>query len=347
VNTSASLVGFGSYIFISRAGANLNQIRDQTGVRIDIPRRDTLASGMNGSTNASASPSGVATPVPVNKNEDEDDEEDEPTIPVSITGPRSSAYEAQELVNRHIATKRAKITRRVRDIPTHVLPFIKARKAAFEAAAQGRDHTLALNVPSREITVTGDRDGVLAVVEAIKSAVESFSSGLTSMKISLPKRQHRLLAGKNAEDILVQAQCAVVVPSADEASDEVTVWGKGEDLSAGLQAVMAKANSQYIHEFPLPGPIALSRQLATYMTHIGYSRTLAAAHPDVQVFTPSATATSSAPTLSIELAGDKPAVDAAVRQVSELIGKLIGAVRELPIDWLVHRILQGTKNGKK
>jgi hypothetical protein len=35
-----------------------------------------------------------------------------------------------------------------------------------------------------------------------------------------------------------------------------------------------------------------------------------------------------------------------VRQVSELIGKLIGATHEVSVDWLVHRFITG-KNAKK
>jgi hypothetical protein len=326
---------------LHETGANLNLIRDQTGVKIDIPRRDHLTLGANGSVSASAS--GTATPVPAG----DDDEEQEPTIPVSITGPRSAAYEAQEMINRHVVAKRSKSTQRVRDIPAHVLPFVKARKGAFEAVAQGRELSLALNAPEREITVVGDRDAVVAVVEAIRSTIDSITGSITSVKMSLPKRQHRLLTGKNADEVLTQTKCAIVIPGEDELGEEITVWGRGEDLGNGLQAVMTKANSQYIHEFPLPGPIALSRQIATYMTRIQHAKQLEAAHPGVHVYTPSPAVALNATSLSIDLVGDKPAVDGAVRQVSELIGKLIGAVRGLEIDWLIHRILQGAKNGKK
>jgi hypothetical protein len=318
-------------------------IRDQTGVRIDIPRRDQLVPGTNGSVSASAS--GAAMPIPAG--DDEEEEEEEPTIPVSITGPRSAAYEAQELINYHVAAKRPKSTRRVRDIPAHVLPFVKARKGAFEAAAQGRELSLSLNAPEREITVIGDRDAVIAVVDAIRSAIDAVAGSITSVKMSLPKRQHRLLTGPNADEVFTQAKCVIVIPGEEELGEEITVWGRGEDLGNGLQAVMTKANSQYIHEFPLPGPIALSRQIATYMTRIEHAKHLEAEHPGVHVYTPSPAVALNATSLSIDLVGDKPAVDGAVREVSELVGKLIGAVRELEINWLVHRILQGVKNGKK
>jgi len=48
----------------------------------------------------------------------------------------------------------------------------------------------------------------------------------------------------------------------------------------------------------------------------------------------------------VDLVGGKTLVDAAVRQVSELMGKLNGATKEVPVDWLVHKVIQG-KHAKK
>ena len=51
--------------------------------------------------------------------------------------------------------------------------------------------------------------------------------------------------------------------------------------------------------------------------------------------------------LTLDIIGEKPSVDAAVRQVSQLVGKLIGATKDVAIDWLVHRIINSHKNAKK
>lgn len=318
-------------------GANLKIIREQTGVKIDIPKRTTL-SAPNGSTAASH----AASPVPP---VDEDDEE--PTITVSITGPKSAAYEAQELVNRVIAQKRSKATQRVRDLPAHILPFVKSQRARFEAAAQGGAVDLKLDQAAREISVSGDRPAVLSVIDVIKSTVEEYTTGLQSIKTSLPKRQHRLLTGKNADDIMKESKCTVVIADPDDEDNEITIWGKSEDIGNGITAALSKANSQYIHEFPLPGSAAASRQLATYMIHIKYPETLSNAHSGVHVYLPSPVAIQRLQSVSLDIIGDKPLVDAAVRQVSELVGKLIMATDEAEVDWLVHRILQNTRNGKK
>ncbi|KAG6920287.1 hypothetical protein DXG01_005056 [Tephrocybe rancida] len=329
-STIASIIG--------PKGATLKQIRDQTSVRVDIPPRDSLTVP-NGNGRANGSASGKATPSSL-------DDDDEPTVPVTLTGPQPLVLEAQALLNQIISTKTSKSTQRVRDIPAHVLPFIAARRATFLAAAQDGWIDLTLERVTREITVSGDREAVVRVIEVIKATVEGFSSNLTSLKMSLPKRQHRLLTGKAAEAILAKSKCAVVVAGHSEASEEVTVWGQAADLPAGLGAVMESANSKYIHEFPLPGPIATSRQILAYMIRNQYGNTLKAAHPGVEVFFPAPAEAEKLSTLNIDLVGEKAAVDGVVRQISELIGKLIGATRSLSIDWLIHRVITG-KNVKK
>ncbi|KAK7472678.1 hypothetical protein VKT23_000791 [Stygiomarasmius scandens] len=321
VSTIATIIG--------PKGATLKQIRDQTSVRVDIPRKETVT---NGTSNGHAAP--------------DNDEEDEPTVPVTLTGPQPLAHEARDLLNQIIASKTSKTTQRVRDIPPHILPFVIARKSLFDAAAEGGDVKLSLNKPEREVTVSGDREAVVRVVEAIKSFIESSRSNLTSLKMALPKRQHRLLVDKAAQDVMSKSNCAVIVADHDDPSDEVVVWGQGAELANGVAAVMEQANSKYIHEFPLPGPIATSRQMWTYMVRTQYPKTLSNAHPGVSVFIPSAAAAEKAPALNIDIVGDKPLVDAVVRQVSELIGKLFGATQEINVDWLVHRVIMG-KNAKK
>ncbi|KDR75234.1 hypothetical protein GALMADRAFT_69452 [Galerina marginata CBS 339.88] len=327
INAPASTIAS----IIGPKGATLKQIRDQTTVRVDIPKRDAVIPNGNGHAEGNGKVS-------------HDDDEEEPTIPVTLVGPQPLAYEAQALLNQIISSKTSKATQRVRDIPAHILPFILIRRSYFLAAAQDGSVNLALNTPAREITVSGDREAVVRVVETIKKTIEGLQSSLTSVKISLPKRQHRLLAGQNADIVLTKSNCAVIVGKPDEGGDEVTVWGQSTDLPAGLAAVMEQANSQYIHELFLPGPLALSRQLATYFNRIQYGKTLKGNHPTVEVFLPSPDATSQ--TVGIDIVGNKPDVDAVVKQVSELIGKLIGGTKDISIDWLLHRVITG-KNGKK
>ena len=142
-------------------------------MRVDIPRRDALTPVGNGHvTDAS---SGNATPVP-------EDDDEEPTIPVTLFGPQPMVREAQDILNGIIASKTSKITQRVRDIPANVFPFVMACRANFLAAAGSGDISLTRNEVGREITVSGDREAVIRVIDTIKSTVEAFKTSITSVK---------------------------------------------------------------------------------------------------------------------------------------------------------------------
>lgn len=314
---------------IGTKGANLKRIRDQTSVRVDI-KRDAPSAQANGDASSKASPI--------------DEDEEEPTVPVELSGPQPLAYEAQEMLYQIIRERAANITSRVKDIPAHILPFVVTRRASFIAAAEGGYVNLALDQPAREITITGDREAVTRVAESIKTTIEFLKSVVTSLKMNLPKRQHRLLSGQAAEQVMAKAKCSVTVPPHNEAGDEVTVWGEAADLPQGLSAVMEQANSKYIHEFPLPGPISFSKELVAYISHVDYVKTLQSGNEEVEVYLPSTDSNQSS--LSIDLIGDKSQTDVVVKKLSGLIGKLFGATRSLNIDWLLHRIIQG-KNEKK
>lgn len=310
-------------------------------MKIDIPRKDSLPS--NGQTNGgSHAPSGTTTPAPIVVGEDE-----EPTIPITVVGPQPLALEAQALLQEIISSRTSVKTQRIQNIAEHVLPFIIPRRETFLRAAGPSYVNLTLDKATGEITVSGDREGVTRVVESIVSAVDYFTKEVTSAPIQLPKRQHRLLTGSAAEEIMAQSKCTVVITKTEDPSEEVTVWGKAEDLSTGIGAVIEKANSAYIHEFPLPGPISTSRQLLGYMNYVGYPDTLSAAHPGVLVYTPHPNIVAKASVLNVDLVGDKIAVDSAVRQVSGLIGKLYGATKDVTIDWLVQSLINSPKNAAK
>ncbi|KAF9454024.1 hypothetical protein P691DRAFT_755082 [Macrolepiota fuliginosa MF-IS2] len=329
INAPASTIA----AIIGPRGATLKQIRDQTSVRVDIPKKEAV----NGNGQISATNSGKATPSL-------DEDEEEPTVPITLIGPQPLAYEAQGLLNQIISSRISKVTQRVRDIPTNILPFVIARKGLFLSNAQEAGVNLTLNAPNREITASGDREGVVRLVELIKSTIESLRTSLTPLKLALPKRQHRLLVGDAVRQIMDESKCAVVVPSSDDPSDEIIVWGQGADLSNGLTAVMQHANSKYIHEFPIPGPASISRNLVTFFRYISYDKTLNEKSLGVTAFLPIVTPDRTSYT--IDLVGDKAVVDSAVRQVSEAIGKLYGATKDITIDWLLHRVIAG-KNAKR
>lgn len=269
------------------------------------------------------------------------------SVPITINGSQPLVNEAQGMINDIIATKTSKTTQRVRDIQEHILPFVLARRAEFLAEAEGSQIELKLNAPEREIVCSGDREAVVKVVEKIKATIESLTKELTTFTMSLPKRQHRLLAGRAASDeIMAKSKCSVVVALPEDPSDQITVYGSPNDLPNGMAAIMQKANSQYIHEFPLPGPAAVSQQIVTYMTKIGYPKTLTSAHQGISVYTPPAAVLKTAQSLNVDIVGAKAQVDAAVGELSTFVANLLGGTRGVEVDWLVHRVIVG-KYAKK
>lgn len=315
-------------------GATLKQIREQTNVKVDIPRRESV-------TTPQANGNGNATPV-----DSVDDEEEELLVPITINGPQPMVAEAESLLKAIIATRTSKTTQRVRDIPQHILPFILARRSEFLAEAGGVDIELSLNAAQREISAAGDREAVTKVVDKIKATIEYLNVELKQFSMVLPKRQHRLLTGKASDEIMANSKCGVIVPQPEDPSEQIIVWGDANDLSSGMAAIMQKANSQYIHEFPLPGPIDISKQIVIYLGRTGYAKTLTSVHQDVQVYLPAQGLLKTAKTLNVDLVGEKAKVDSAVAQLASLMGDLIGATKSVDVDWLLHKVIQG-KNAKK
>lgn len=312
-------------------GATLKHIRDQTSVRIDIPPRDNFPAQANGN--------GVA-------HDASDDEEQEVMVPITIAGPKPMVEEAQGMLKAIIATKTSKGTQRVKGIPEHILPFIIARRPEFLAEAGDSEISLSLNQEAREISASGDREAIGRVVEKIKATIELLKSELTQFSIDLSKRQHRLLVGRAAEEIMAKSKCGIIVPRPEDPSDKIIVWGNPNDFANGMAAVMQKANSQYIHEFPLPGPLSLSRQIVTYMVKTQYPKAVAASHPGVSVYPPSAGVLKVAQTLSIDIVGEKQHVDEVVDDLSIFVANLMGGIKEIEIDWLLHKVIIG-KHAKK
>lgn len=309
----------------SGVGATLKHIRDQTSVRVDIPKRDSN-SPVNG--HAEGPTNGKAY-----------DDDDEAMIPITLVGPQPLAYEAREMLNNIIASKASKSIQRVRDIPVHVFPFVLARKDTFASSSA----TLSFDTSAREIIVSGNRESLGEIVDTIKREISDVESSIRSLKTSIPRRQHRLFTGAYANIIMAESRCAVFVPGPDK-GDEVTIWGQQLDLPAGLGAVIKQANSKHIHEFTLPGPPAFSKNLATYLNRSHFIKAVKNNYPGVDIFLPSPQANTS--NMSVDLVGDKSEVDAIAEQLSELISNLNGATREATVDWLLHRAIVG-KNAKK
>ncbi|GJJ06343.1 hypothetical protein Clacol_000534 [Clathrus columnatus] len=323
---------------IGSKGATLKQIRDQTGVKVDIPRRDAGEIDATGNGYANGASPRPGTPT-------EDNEES--LIPITVQGAASSVEEAKAHILAIVTAKTSKTSQRIRDIPAHLVSFVLSRQSFYKAAATPEEELhLFYKSAEREISIEGDRNAVNGATERVKLAIEDLTKNLKNASIQLPKRQHHLLMGDGIQEIFVKSRCTVTLPDINEDGEEVRIWGFPHNLSSGLQAVMERANSQYIHEFPLPGPVNFTTELLTYIEQTSYTKVLAPDNQGVTIYLPSLTTVSKKPNVNVEFVGEKAAVDSSVRKLSELIGRLHSGTKTVEIDWLLHQTVQG-RNSKK
>lgn len=96
------------------------------------------------------------------------------------------------------------------------------------------------------ISITGDKDKVQLAKQALEKNYAEIENASRTIAISIPKRQHKYLYGKNGNElksIFNASGCTVELPPANDTSDNVTIRGLEPDLVKGLTAVMDKANT--------------------------------------------------------------------------------------------------------
>ncbi|KAF8593403.1 hypothetical protein BDV93DRAFT_612242 [Ceratobasidium sp. AG-I] len=288
---------------IGRKGANLAQLRAKYGVRADIPRQGV---------NVNIPRSNTTAPHPDWPAPGGEGEEEEPTQPISVTGPLSSVTEAIAELNIIIAANSSKITQRVRDIPNNVHPFIASRLPKYYATAEAAGFyvTLTLFAPSHELVASGDRPGVVSVIQAVKADVEKLGESLSTIAVPLNKPQHHLLFGSFAEELMELSHCIVILPT-DPDDKEVTLWGLQDDLPQGLQAVMKQANSMYTESLSVPAP---SYQICDYLLRMDYfNKVMAPAYPGVQAYI-----MPRGKGHAVDMIGERPVVAAAIEGLQKV-----------------------------
>ncbi|CAE6430863.1 unnamed protein product [Rhizoctonia solani] len=306
---------------VGQKGANLNQLRAKYDVRVDIPRRDANLAPPVGA-------SGAASPMPA-------DEDEEPTQPISFTGPLSSVVNAIAEIESIISTKTAHITQRVRDIPSKIFPFVEGRVSEYEQAANndGSSITVSPTVESHEISVTGDRPAVVKTVEQIKKDVAEFENLLTSISKRVPKPKQRLLQGDFVQMLMTTAKCAIELPD-DPENEHITIWGLEDDLPNGLKVINDQGSSKHTETISIPSP---SGPICEYLVTTAYFGSIwGPKFPGVEAYP-----VPRGKGHVIDFVGEKDAVAPVVKDLNKLFQDLAGSVRQVGIDWLLHKPLAG------
>merc|ERR1712180_76563 len=112
-----------------------------------------------------------------------------------------------------------------------------------------------LSVMKDEISVAGEKNGVLAVVEKIKEISKVLERKATTVSVEVKKSQHKYVIGPKGNainEILQDTGVFVEMPSSDSLSETITLRGPQEKLGLALTKVYEKANSVVSYEVHCP-----------------------------------------------------------------------------------------------
>ncbi|KAG8963700.1 hypothetical protein FRC03_002672 [Tulasnella sp. 419] len=309
---------------IGTKGANLKQIRDQTGVKVDIPRKDeNLAVPNGGVASASRSPSPGAVP---------DEDEEEPTVSISVTGPAPSVQEAISMIQAIIGHRTAKTTQRFKDAPRQCFPFLNHRIHEFEQKVYEQFPEASINIvahENKEFVVSGNKEAVLVTIENLKAASAELEDSLNKVAITIPRAQHRFVTSEASLNEFMDTHGITILSSED--SEALDIWGPPAKLGPALGVVLEKSNSQHVKSIPLPQP---SAPVLAYIKQTGYVDTISWSNADLEI------GLTEKPKASVDIVGDKKKVEPIAKEVIAYLKKLEGGVKVVAADWKAHKAIQ-------
>ena len=318
---------------IGAGGKNIKAITEETGVRIQIPPRAP----------------GAAAP-------ESDDPLADEQVEVTIEGDEVNAQQAQARLEALVAERTSKLTQRITDVDVLYYPFIAGARnahAAHLAETVGRGE-VSVHVPPRgallahdagerardvAIIVSGERDAVGAVASAIRAEAADFKAHFRTLTMTMPKRQHSLLVGEHAADVLASTGCAIELPSVHDASDTVTIRGPPQQLPHALTAALEKASAMSVQTLDLAAMHAADGE--AHARHlVRWLAQRAPRTPSVQVYYPR----ENAPVV-VEVVGTDATAVARHHAELEALARPVDAslVRVVELDPLAHGMVIGKK----
>lgn len=112
-----------------------------------------------------------------------------------------------------------------------------------------------LSVMKNEITVAGEKEGVIQAVETIINIYKEMEAKCRSVPVEVPKSQHKYVIGPRGttvSEILHETGVFVEIPASDSSSDTITLRGPHDKLGQALTMVYAKASSVKIDYVECP-----------------------------------------------------------------------------------------------
>merc|ERR1712228_181287 len=112
-----------------------------------------------------------------------------------------------------------------------------------------------LSVMKDEISVAGEKNGVMSVVEKIKEISKVLEKKAATVSVEVKKSQHKYVIGPKGNainEILQETGVFVEMPSTDSSSETITLRGPQEKLGLALTKVYEKANSVVSYDVSCP-----------------------------------------------------------------------------------------------
>ncbi|GAA5805420.1 hypothetical protein EDC94DRAFT_537923 [Helicostylum pulchrum] len=218
---------------IGAKGANLKQIEAKSNTRVNFPRKDDEDFGYN------------------EENPDE-------LVIVTIMGDAAGIRIAKEEIEKIVGEKTAKQTIKIDQFDSKYYLFLAGPQNSHIKQLED-EFDVKIQIPAvivdgntnrdTSISISGDKEKVQLAKQALEESYAAIENTSRTVAISIPKRQHKYLYGKNGEtlkEILNESGCTVELPSLEDPSENVTIRGPDAQLVNGLTVVMAKARAVHV-----------------------------------------------------------------------------------------------------
>ncbi|CAL1673143.1 unnamed protein product [Lasius platythorax] len=168
---------------------------------------------------------------------------------ITITGTKEGIEKAEHEIRVISDEQSRKAFERI-NVPKIYHPFIygahNENLNAMMAETGARINIPPASVQQDEITIAGEKEGVLAAKQKIESIYKDMEKRCTTVSVEVPKSQHKYVIGPRGStiaEILQTTGVSVEMPAPDSATGTITLRGPQEKLGQALNKVYEKANS--------------------------------------------------------------------------------------------------------
>ncbi|GAB1863176.1 Vigilin [Camponotus japonicus] len=168
---------------------------------------------------------------------------------ITITGTKEGIEKAEHEIRVISDEQSRKAFERI-TVPKIYHPFIygahNENLNAMMAETGARINIPPASVQQDEITIAGEKEGVLAAKQKIEIIYKDMEKRCTTVSVEVPKSQHKYVIGPRGStiaEILQTTGVSVEMPAPDSATGTITLRGPQEKLGQALNKVYEKANS--------------------------------------------------------------------------------------------------------